>query len=712
MAYNQDFVAGQIKDSVIALLSTRKEISIEIDREGNNDHKEVGKNTFSDADEEWGAGGRVGLMASMQGIRTIFNSLAALDKHAVNIWDAVLPKQQDGAPPIYDLLDEWASCLNQLDEDGYHADPYDDGEDLSEIFNREDCPSCYIDTVAWVVSTCVLVNYVIKTRGGELLSRTTESGLLDRTRQRLRSSLQVLLDAQTADGGWGWWPKSARGHLIFTWSAVGSIADIYDCVLGESEQEIDIGPDMQMKEYLLEADPGILTRLQQSRQKASNFLSQRYLKAATTSQGLQQSDVSEDDILVVPNDPLTMVFCDLYLLEALILVDYHERHEDRSGSREDELELLFSQIVGKLPRIKDAKFARNTDATQLEFQVTSNHKRQREFIKFTAMDGGLWAQLLRTLVLYRFYVKKDPLFDPNIVGEKGSALRLLLDARRTSEAQYPGLWDLESFNLAISARAIDGLVDCFDYFDLQHKLHHSEHPSISSPIVQDGLATAITEAIYPLIEQRIQTSLQVGELSSILTSITDNMPADLSGDGPTPGPMQSEGDRASLRKEIESAIRQAVIPKVLDIIGDATYQEWLPARGEVSPDWVAKTLLGSKAEIMRTGEGTEQAYQLLSMLAWLSFNVGVRLWSTMLQEVVVEWVPQEAKDEFRSKIAHDGPGSLAERLQQVMMALADIELKAADGSDEDRPSYRKIAESLVLAKNQNAAPVVRAGRKG
>jgi hypothetical protein len=699
MAFNQDFLTDQIKDSVVALLRARKEISNEIDREGRDEDKVVGKCTFSDADEEWGAGGRTGLMASMQGIRTVFNALAALDKHPGDIWDAVLPESTEVEPPIYDLLDEWASCLDQLDDDGYHADPYDLGNELSQMFRLEDHEPCYVDTVSWVLSTSVLVNYVIKTKGGELLKRTTESGLLTRTRKRLLASLQVLLGAQTADGGWGWWPRSGKGHLIFTWSAVGGIADLYDFVLGESEKEIDIGPDIEMIEYLKESDSGILARLQGSRQKASDFLSQRYLKAATTPQGLQASDVSEGDIVVAPKDPLTLVFCELYLLEALILVDYHERHEDQSDSREDELELLFAQIVGKLPRIKDPTFALNTDATTLQFNIKSSKKYKGEYVVFTAMDGGLWPQLLRTLVLYRFYVKKDPLSDPNIVGEKGSALRLLLDARRSSEVQNPGLWDIESFNLAITARAIDGLVDSFDYFDLQRKLHHPESAHSHPVIVQDGLATAIADAVYPLIEQRIQASLQVGELSSVLASVATQATAELSSDRSTVSPAQPLGDRSDLRTPVA---------QLLEIVADATSHDWLPGCQQLDPDAVVRILLGSKAELMRTDDRT---YQLFSRLAWLSFNVGVRLWSTILQEVVVERVPREEQDEFRAKIGKAGPGSLAERLKQVMMVVADAEQQAADGSDEDRPSYRKIAQSLVSVTKQTAAPAARSGKK-
>jgi hypothetical protein len=700
MAFNQDSIAAQIKDSVAALLLARKEISNEIDREGHDEDKILGKGTFSDADEEWGAGGRTGLVASMQGIRTVFNALAALDRHPVDIWDAVSPDSNEPEPPIHDLLDEWASCLDQLDEDGYHADPYDLGNELSQMFRLEDHEPCYVDTVAWALSTSVLVNYIIKTKGGALLNRTTESGLLDRTRKRLLASLQVLLDAQTEDGGWGWWPKSSTGHLIFTWSAVGGISDLYDFVLGESEKETDIGPDIEMRDYLHESDSGILARLQESRQKASDFLSRKYLKIATTPQGLQASDVSENDIVVAPKNPLTLVFCELYLLEALILVDYHERHEDQSGSREDELELLFTQIVGKLPRIKDPAFALNTDATTLQFNVRSSQKYKGEQVVFTAMDGGLWPQLLRTLVLYRFYVKKDPLSDPNIVGEKGSALRLLLDARRPPEVHNPGLWDTESFNLAITARAIDGLVDSFDYFDLQRKLHHPESPHSHPVLVQDGLATAIADAVYPLIEQRIQTSLQVGELSGTLASVASRVSAEFLGDSATASPVQPAAEQPDLHMSVAH---------LMDIVADATSHDWLPGCQQLDPDAVVRILLGSKAELMRADDNV---YQLFSRLAWLSFNVGVRLWSTILQEVVVERVPREEQDDFRAKIGKDGPGSLAERLKQVMMVLADAEQQAADGIDEDRPSYRKIAQSLLCATKPPASPAGRSGKKG
>ena len=184
--YTQADVSQLVRESVKGLLDARRA---------------MGKGAFTDADRKYGTAGNTGVAASLQGIRTVLNALAALQDDQP-LWEAV----SDDLPS---LMEEWSKCVADVSDGEYTSAPYSQAI-LRELFEEEPC--VYVDTVSWVLSTAVLVNYMLREGGAfdrfPWATPLRESGLLEKTRGAMHASVKCLLDAQSDDGGWSW--RTAR----------------------------------------------------------------------------------------------------------------------------------------------------------------------------------------------------------------------------------------------------------------------------------------------------------------------------------------------------------------------------------------------------------------------------------------------------------------------------------------------------------------------
>src|ERR1051325_9834914 len=258
-------IGKQIAEAVRALLDSRRR---------------HGKGRFTHADTDCGADGRTGPMASMQGLRTTFSATSiADDEPSLGIWSIIEPE-------IESLTEEWRLCMAELKEEFYPS-PYDEasgsgsgGEGpLRQLFSERGERPAYVDSISWALSTGVLAHYALSLwkrhqRSGQ------RAGLLEATREQVWLAIQALLAAQCEDGGWTWRGGMPQGHLFFTWSAMEGWADFYDYVVGESEKEIGIGQDEELITYLRRRDDQLFEKIARCRERATDFLAQRYLKEA------------------------------------------------------------------------------------------------------------------------------------------------------------------------------------------------------------------------------------------------------------------------------------------------------------------------------------------------------------------------------------------------------------------------------------------------
>jgi len=668
--YTQDDVRQLIRDSVKGLLDARREI---------------GRNAFTDDDRDYGAAGKVGVAASLQGIRTVLNALSALEDDPA-IWEAV-----SGHLPS--LIDEWVHCMSEVKEGEYTSAPYAH-ETLRDLFGEATCE--YIDTVSWVLSTAVLVNYMLR-EGGALdrytwAIRLREQGILSQTREALHESLARLLDAQCQDGGWTWRAgESAQedgtpadaGDLFFTWAALGGLADVDDYVLGASEVEIGIEPDRATIAFLRSRDPKLVSRIAGAREQASAFLTGPLQNAKA--RGLTKDDVSRKtpsgvSLEVVVNDPLVLTYYEMYLLESLLLAGYDQPGGDRDESRARELAQLYLRIDDKIDQLGAESFDGDAALSTLEFVI----KRGRQ--NFPVLDGGLWPQLLRTMSLYRTYVDVNSGDDAPIIGRgSGSALDYLVRHRRGTDVPHPGTWDDTAFNLAITSRCIEGLVDCYDFFSVM-----KDAGTHAASGAGGALADSIAEAVYPLLKQRMMDDLKAKLPTLVRAEIDASSAAKATGEAEATPQLTSE----EVERLVRIAMKREGPAVLLATLDDAVFNDYcFPQRSQLTREVVMQRML-PRRNMERLKEDSPDGYAVLEAMTWLGFHLGVRLGPYILQEELVESQEKEKRESFR-QLNGDGDDALATRLRQGLRRLSDVEVSAMHRQVDERPDYEALVKALL-----------------
>lgn len=480
-----DQVAVDIKAACEALLNSRRLLG----------------GRFSDTDNEWGAAGDFGPCASMQGLRAIFGALAALPEDRELL--AIVK------PAFSGLLEEWSVVLEELRTSHYGGKPYDGDGALDRLRTEaEKDGSPYTDTVSWALSTSVMLNYVFHVCEANGLRVAPE--ITSRTREEIARSLRLLIGLQTKDGGWNWGAPSDlnAGHLYFTWSAIQGLADLFDYVIGESENEIDVKPDDDTKAFLLERDASVLRDAERSRDEAARFLRERYVGTALTSTGLSYGDLATKDAqgrerinVTNPGSDIPLLYFYAYLLEALILASYDKSDPTLVSNRRAEMDRLYAEIKRRFSAVRAAGAAKTLDVVASTVQVNfyGTQKKAGKVAEVKVKDPSMWPQILRALVLYPYYVETPRYADEDVIGATG-AYALLLDDRRPADSDAGAtLWDAQAFNLAISVRALEGLIDVYDYVRLM-----TEKAREKETDVRADLAQLLADAIYPHVRVRIR----------------------------------------------------------------------------------------------------------------------------------------------------------------------------------------------------------------
>jgi len=655
-AVPKEKVGELITDSVKALLESRRRM----------------QGRFTDTDEEWGVGGEHGPLTSMQGIRTVLGAYTALaEDQGTDIWGAI-------EPDLGSIFDEWQEVLKELEREGYGARPLDKKNALAEILNEGGARKAgvgegYVDTLSWSVSTAVLFNYSARVLQTQRRTSPT-SALLDSTRQQLARALTLLLDAQCEDGGWGWARGVESGHLYFTWSSIQGLADYLDYVLGESEAQIGVPADHEVVSWLAANFPDLRQRVDEARKRALDFLVQRYLDKALKS-GLDLSDLTLERRI----EPLdrrhsrVVIYYDLYLLESLILLGYDVPGGKISSANRERISDLFKAIVERFTEIRSLpdsdSFLSDPDASTLRFQILSKKTFQGKSLhSFLVQDPGLWAQFLRTMILYRFYTEPGEGPDGDIIGADKSALRFLVDDRRESGQDIgDALWDRVAFNLSITTRSVEALIDVYDYYQLLSQKDVSPKRQV------DGdLAPIIAEAVYPYLSAKLLADLPVQQPSG-----------------------EGEIDVPDLRRELMAFVRKSSFERLAEHLED-TLEPLKEGDGLTREQLLVKFL--GKGPSEKLERDAPAAYKLLEQLVWLNFCIGVRLLPLLLAEsAIFQFSEREDVTPFRRLEADEEKGrqTLPDRFKLALQELMANEMNTAETRPGDPPSYKELVKSLL-----------------
>ncbi len=632
-------VARDIKNSVEALLISRTSF----------------KERFSDTDEEWGAGRRSGPCASMQGLRAVFGAVAALPDDR-ELW-AILK------PALPSLLKEWATVLDELVQSRYGGSPYDTEmlDRLRKEVERDGSP--YTDTVSWALSTAVIVNYVFPLfrKNGINVDPT----LTTRTRDEIAKSLRTLINAQLTktDGGWNWGSHADMNasHLFFTWSVIQGLADYFDYVLGESAAEIDVPVDHDTKAYLEERDAALEQDAIAARDRAARFLRDRYFGVASTMTGLTYADLAGKDgegrerisVVANPNNEIPLLYFYSYLLEGLILSNYDKNDPAVVKSRRAEMDRLYAEIKRRFALVRPAGAAGtlDPDASTMQLSFTGTVKWKGSIAEVKIKDPSLWPQILRSLVLYSYYVETPRYADEDIVGATG-AYALLVADRRDGEGVGAHLWDKLAFNLSVSVRALEGLIDIYDYVRLMTE--RNKEPEM---LVGD-LAQVIAEAIYPHVRLRLH-----GDPQAI----------------PVTGPPPQIATESAIPVSEVHIQRLALDASEAQSVANFTGAERLLSDRlkTIDIDRAVKKVIGERHEAISSDNPV--VYDLLRSVIVICMATVSGLFAEVLQEAILSTA--QAKDLVENDRMYRGPDALGNRITMAVRQLAIHEVSKAQNRE-------------------------------
>ncbi len=656
--------------------------------------KSEGRLRFTDSDSEYGAGGNVGPIATLQGLRSVFGALVALLEESTDLWTRVVK------PHFQSLIDDWKIARDEIARDGYDANPLVGHGDLKKILCEDAAePQAYTDAVSWILSTTVLMNFackrLAKTPG---LQFEFESTLGEDFRQTILKELKHLLALQRLDGGWGWSEGANKGHLYFTWAALGGLSDYYDYVAGDSP-ELGIEADQELLAYLEREEPGIVERVSEKWMLCLEFL-KPLLKSALDGR-LQDADIFKDPRFTYLGErPCDKAYFELYLLEALVLQAYDKPGGKLSPANLDQLRRLYqntlvtfremSTLAATSPGGENAK-----DLTFL-FNLRSKNKVRMSYVQYLVQDPGLWPQYLRAWNMYRFY--SDPTQEPEtvIVSEDGSALQLLLEDRRPRNTQNgPGLWDKIEYNLPLTARSIEALVDANDYLNLFVRREESEVLR-EEP---EALATQITDAIHRLMADRLSADERF--LGRVRAG-TASSGQDSEQKAPVTTAVPVQPDRPSIEEPEQFGKR-------LNLALSHAAQYLQPGGVGAETEELLRMILSPQQDVDDLRESNEPAYNLLCHLVRLNVIMTARLLPVVLREAILAQEKDAEKTvQYLDKDREQAGRQLHKRITVALLQLCKAEFDGLSKGPDEQISYVNMTEALL----EKGRPVPAKGKKG
>lgn len=678
-------VSGQRRSKIVSLSSsrvTKEAIAAELRMAVKHllaARRELKKGGFTDDDDtDWGLKKKSGSYASMQGLRTIAGALIALpDSETAGLV----------RPDLKSLLDEWSSVMASSGKTAGVPDAfcgYEPYEPNVALIVKTTTRKTWTDSVSWALSTSVAWNHLF-TNHEALVGKVSDS-LREQTCDMLAAAARELLALQLSDGGWSWGDSSAckASHLYFTWTAAQALADIYDYIFGDSAKQIGVERDNKTWPALQQRGLSE-SALRDAGARAAKFLDATYVDAAITGNLTYDLFTIEELTLNKPeNDPhqIPLLYYYSYLLEALILTSFDnssETNEKRVDALRDVLDKRFREVLA-IDEQADAAVVLTPESSTMGLRLVRGGTAPR---LVALRDPSLWGQLLRTAVLYAYYVKWTNDSDPLVLGASGAYWRVIADRWNKAGTIGEGLWDKDAFNLSVTCRAMESLVDVYDYVA---RLEREETKPPPDPPPTSPLAEVLAAAVLPYIQEQLRgrSTPQNAQASGGEAVASQES-----------GSVSAKQDLPAIRKVVKDYLTPLLKPALIKV-RDAT-EKRLPAivatRSVQVKDPVLEMAFGMETKAF---EKDELALTLASVITNLTFCTVVHCLSAILEEVAVSTLDGKSFEAYYAskKIQEDRLSARIERLVTETMAVEFAR------RDDDRASAEGVVNAFLRLTNE------------
>ena len=447
------------------------------------------------------------------------------------------------------------TMLDMVEKEGYSITPYKKAEATKGLFGEYG----YTDVMTWVSSSCILARYA--QRKGVL---NLPEDIRDRLLHIGADTLLKLLKGQREDGTWGFRADAGNpssGSLYFTYAVNAALADFFNYALGEIDEveknnESELlggGRDDMFINYL--NDKGgftdVVEAVNEARAKVQDWLIKNCLPLLPKLATCKNLTDEEKQILYIGKKKNNSegeynyfnLYHTYYLIDMLIDGAADLRYESIINNEEEFEALKKHYGVGgpksemKLPvddlyyyfvdgngenaknfcreyvaqaihsartsymnasRTRYAFWIGNSEF-EIEWEYGDDHEimQQAASARVDIKEPALVPMALRVNVQYCYYVSGQPDKVVDDMFEKIMADRYVESG---DSACVTNLWDNENYNILITERAIEALIDSYDYVCKYEKEEAHEAPAQSGGVIE--------EYITNLIDKRIEIAMK------------------------------------------------------------------------------------------------------------------------------------------------------------------------------------------------------------
>lgn len=468
--------------------------------------------------------------------------------------------------------------LFQLSLNGFKADPLLNKKH-ADFFNEE---RGYTECVTWCMSASVLAIYAKKHCSLEL-----EPEVYTNVLKLLGESFKALVFSQRDDGTWGFaTDKKCKRSIYFTYIASASLADFFDYILDEislidscNDEAANIEPIKEVVEYLDKfIGKDVVSLAIETREKLDKFLIENCLPILPKLSECTKLEKSELDILgmnqVAPSNfgngddekYYHNLYYTYYILDMLITANADKYFSEMIQNEENRLNLLakykplltkqdynyyndpqklgdfftnfyeqalHSSRMNYMSAIRTGDEFWQSSASELpikwEHEDSEINRLAFQAIdqsKATLSDPTLLPMALRANVVYSFYVTQKP----EITIErlfKDVCNNVYMDDDESDECTKD-LWDDVRYNIMVTERSIEAIVDYYDYLNkfsqqAQKSSAGATKKTMTEANTEPGSAvSAVDAAIEAKIAQYLSTEAGISLIRSALpTNVAD-----------------------------------------------------------------------------------------------------------------------------------------------------------------------------------------------
>lgn len=430
-------------------------------------------------------------------------------------YDVFSENELEKIRPIIEECLEYTEDI--IEKNGYCMTPQVSIPLTKNLFNNE--PAKYTDTITWALSCSVLIRYAQK---NSILKFSEKiEGILF---GRIKSSLILLLDSQNDNGSWGFSAeKESKASLYFTYSAGSSLADYFDYIEGEIG-EVEEGEnydqneyqDTALKEYLEESiNNSFSIRVTECRKKLADWLLTECLPVLPSLASCKQID---DETMIklgiwkqeMPRsikdgkNYFNLYYC-YYIIDLLISSKADENFENIITNKSFEYEKLISAYK-KVLSVQDYEFYFNNTDSEYNlnkpiynmcygYMEQAVHLSRSDFLSASRTGRDFWRGTKSELKIICEYddpnkssdcldqINSKELTEPALMPLalranaqyvyyvskcNDATLETLFETIKDDRISSPGtgekLWDTIFYNLLITERSVEAIVDYYDYF--------------------------------------------------------------------------------------------------------------------------------------------------------------------------------------------------------------------------------------------------------